>query len=209
MLYWKLHCGLLSLNIITCRYHNIHIITIIAVTKWVSVNLLQNRKQENFINFAIASVFRTCQLLQNWHDNFFKYIFYFKVVHENKKLCELFIAGMKSNFERNAVFYPTFQLAWKHSSATPRSSPGIGWNQVPYLCNHFSYTQVLCYSLFWTLLSDFVDFSNRVCHVMKITVAGSNPNMEFLTQQALHLFCKIWPRWSNVSNDTSQQWQCQ
>ena len=46
--------------------------------------------------------------------------------------------------------------------------------------------QAQCYSPLRLLYSDFGDFSNGVCHVNKIIIAKSNPDIELLTQQT---FC--------------------
>ena len=51
-----------------------------------------------------------------------------------------------------------------------------------------SYIHAQCYLPFWHLHSEFVDFNNRVCRVMKSIVAEINPNIWALTQQT---FCFI------------------
>ena len=48
------------------------------------------------------------------------------------------------------------------------------------------YIQVQCYPPLSQLYSGFGDLSDGVCHVIKITIAKSIPDMEFLTQRA---FC--------------------
>ena len=48
------------------------------------------------------------------------------------------------------------------------------------------HVQVRCYLLLWLLHSDFGDFMNGVCHVIKVTIAESNPDMGLLAQQT---FC--------------------
>ena len=48
-------------------------------------------------------------------------------------------------------------------------------------CMH-TVIQLQCYPSLRLLHSDFGDFKNGVCHVMKITIAKSNPNKGLLTQ---------------------------
>ena len=47
-------------------------------------------------------------------------------------------------------------------------------NQFPHTC--LFYTQVQRYPPLWQLHSGFGDFTNRVCHVMKIIIGESNPD---------------------------------
>ena len=45
----------------------------------------------------------------------------------------------------------------------------------------YYYTKIA--SVLLQLLSNFEDFNNAVCHVVKITTAESSPDVGFLTQQ--------------------------
>ena len=69
-----------------------------------------------------------------------------------------------------------------------RCSPNIGCegsvrNYFPTAVCILSYMQVQSYPHLRQLHSDFGDFSNGVCHVSKIAIAESNPDMGPVTQQ--------------------------
>ena len=67
-----------------------------------------------------------------------------------------------------------------------------------HLCVLSSYVQVQHNLPHWQPLSDFEDFSNGVCHVMKIAIAESNPDMGLLTQQTFCFSPDILARASKI-----------
>ena len=66
--------------------------------------------------------------------------------------------------------FPTLGRTVTHTSVSP----------LLYILTHI---QVQCYLPLWWLHFDFLDFNNRVCHVMKITIAENNPDVGLFTQE--------------------------
>ena len=62
-----------------------------------------------------------------------------------------------------------------------------------------SYRQVQCYPPFSQVHSDFGDFNNGLCHVMKITIAESNLAFGLRTQYLSYFVLDIRPRELNIA----------
>ena len=96
-------------------------------------------------------------------------------------------------YKWHAVWYRHVfvNCAWAFHSWNPQVHPLLV--RKGGICNHFPpqlyillCIQVPCCPLLWRLKSNFGDFSNVVCSIIKITIAESNPDTELLTHQ---MFC--------------------
>ena len=194
---------------------------LIAILKYFLSSWLVEKERSGFLKDFIAHTKVLLELF--WKSIFLSFFFYYVTV----VLSYLWVtfelhcfALQMLNLDRlrmcwvsmSVDIFPTFVACWvffRVLQLKPWGSPSVGWDGNTCSCFPTSAHAVMhkatsaALPLLRQLCCDFRDFSSGVCHVMKITVAESNPGTYLLHKKHFASVPALWPE-----RVRCRQWQC-